>query len=132
MKNRPLAVASVRTVSTASSKSGILASPLRLLLDLVVTRADQPKKRMNDEECKRSGEQQVHKQPHEINLRIQLAITRIGMRLILHKADVRALVARAARLHQVGLIDGRLRIRRRQNFMRAMAVPAPSRLNVSA
>src|SRR5665213_246736 len=130
MKNLPEDFAC--RAAASCSKSSIFASPLRLLLDLVIARADQPKYRVNDEESKRAGEQQVHKQPHKINFRIQLAVARIGMRLILHKTDVRPLVAGAASRNQICFVDRRTWIGCRQNLVGAVAIPAPCRLNIAA
>ncbi len=87
---------------------------------------------MNNEKRKHAGQQQVHEQPHIIDFRIQLAVVRVGVGLVLHKARVRALVAGAASLNQVGLINRRARIGGRQYLMRAVAVPASRRFNIAA
>ena len=67
-------------------------------LDLVIARADQPQHGVNHEERKRAGQQQIHEQADKVEGRIQLAIARVGMRLILHEAGVGARMALAAGL----------------------------------
>ena len=48
-----------------------------------------------------------------IEPRTQLAVVRVGVRLVLHEAEVGAGVAAAAGSHQIGLVDGRCRDRTR-------------------
>src|SRR5271166_2259010 len=74
--------------AAACSKSGILSSIFLLRLDLVIARADQPQDGVNHKERQRSAQQQVHEQPYKIERRIEFAIARVGMRLVLHKALV--------------------------------------------
>src|ERR1035441_976676 len=52
-------------------------------------------------------------------------------KVILDEAQVRVGMAAAARLYQVGLVHRRRRIRRGQNLVRSMAVPAARRLHVA-
>ena len=87
---------------------------------------------MQQEEREHTGQQQVHKQPHKIKPRIQLAVARIGVWLILHEARVGAGVATAASGNQVGRVDGRSGIGRGPHVVRSMAVPATRRLHVAA
>jgi hypothetical protein len=84
------------------------------------------------EKRQHTDQQQIHEQPDKVKARIEFAIARIGMRLIFDEAEVGAGVALAAGLHQIGLGDGRLRIRRGPNLVGPVAVPATRRLNVTA
>src|SRR6185503_2009000 len=132
MKKRsvPGACSSVSVDTCASS--GILASISRVPLDLVKSRTNQPQDGVNHKERKDADQQQIHEEPDVIKCRIQLAIVRVCMRLVLHEALVRASVALAAGHNKICLVDGRARVRCRINFVCAMAVPASRCLNISA
>src|SRR6185437_1139334 len=82
-KNLPVAVVCSVVFSASTTSSGMIAS-VCLVLDLVIARADQPQDGVNHKESENAGQQQVHEQPHEIERGVQLAVVRIGMRLILH------------------------------------------------
>ena len=102
------------------------------VFDLVVPRADQPQDCVDHEEGKHADEKQVHEQAHKVEAGIELAIMRVGVGLVLNKADIGAGVAAAAGLHQVGPVDRRPRIAGGKDFMRPVTVPAARRLHVSA
>ena len=79
-----------------------------------------------------AGQQQVHEQADEVERRIQFAIARVGMRLILHEAGVGARMAPAAGRHQICFGDRRSRVGCRQHIMRSVAIPAARRLHIAA
>src|SRR5664280_266050 len=86
-------------LTASCCKSAILASLCRTRLDLLVSRADQPQYGVNHEERQYPGQQQVHEQADIEEGRIQLAVVRVGMRLILHEAGVSACMTLAAGGH---------------------------------
>jgi hypothetical protein len=57
---------------------------------------------------------------------------RIGVRLVLHEAQVCARVAAAAGLDQVGLVHRRARIRCGIDLVCTVAIPATRRFHVAA
>src|SRR5580704_9237099 len=77
-------------VAACISNSGIVPSISRFIPDLVVACADQPQDGMNHEEREHARQQQVHEQPNEIEPRTQLAVVRVSVGLVLHKAEVGA------------------------------------------
>src|ERR1035441_1361577 len=66
-------------------------------------RANEPQQRVQRKETERAPQQHIHKQPHVIQRRIQLAVVRIRMRLVLDEARVGVRMAPSAGLHQVRL-----------------------------
>ena len=87
---------------------------------------------MDHEEGEHACEQHIHEEPDVVESRIQLAVACVGVRLILHKAQVRALVTLAAGYDEVGLVDRRTRVRRGIDLVSTMAIPAASRFNITA
>lgn len=85
-------------------------SSIGAILNLVVPLPDEPQDGVNEEEGEHAGKQQVHEQADKIQRRIQLAVARVGVRLILNKAQVGADMALAASFYQVGLVDRRIGI----------------------
>ena len=104
---------------------------LQIFLTQVVAGTDQPQRRVNHEKRQHPDEQQVHKQAHEVECRIQLADVRVGVGLVLHETDVGARMALAAIATRLaGSLA--MRIRCRPDIVRPVAVPAARRLHVAA
>ena len=87
---------------------------------------------MNDEKCEHADQQQVHEQPYEIERRVQLAIVRVCVRLVLNEAFVRTFMALAARHDEVCLVDGRTWIGGAVDFMCVVTIPAACGFHVPA
>src|ERR1035438_3959037 len=130
MKNRSPAWLGALLISCL--RSALLASLCRPCFDLLVSRADQPQYGVNHEERQYPCQQQIHEQADKVKGRIQLAIVRVGVWLILHEAGVGARVALAAGGHQVGRSNRRAGGGGRQYIMRSVAVPAARGLHVAA
>ena len=75
---------------------------------------------------------QVHKQTNVVERGVQLAIARVGVRLVLDEAGVSAGVAAATGCDQVRLIDRRVGIGRGQDFVRPVAIPTTSGFGIAA
>src|ERR1035438_3399075 len=97
MKNRSPAPLASLLLSAACSRSGMFSSFCLFSFHLVVSRADEPQNGMDHEEGKRAGQQQIHKQPDKVECRIELAIARVGVRLILDETGIGARVTPATR-----------------------------------
>ena len=87
---------------------------------------------MQREEPKYAPQKQVHEEPGVEERWVQLAIARIGMRLILDEAGIGVRMTAAAGLDKVGRIDWGVGVGFRQNIVGFMAVPATRRLNIAA
>src|SRR5947207_10683580 len=117
---------------TGDSRTSGMGSSLSAFLHLVVSGTDQPQCRMDHEECQHSNQQQIHEKAHKEERRIELAHARVGVRLILHKADIGAGVTLAAGDHEVSRIHGRMRIGGGPDVVSFVAVPAPRRFYIAA
>lgn len=87
---------------------------------------------MNHEERQHTGKEQIHEQSDVVERGIQLAIARIGVRLVFDEACIGTGVAFSAGSDEIGFIDWAARIGRGKNIVGAVAVPTACGLNVSA
>src|ERR1019366_10202554 len=99
VKKRAFMLLTALPSSATRSRSGILSSFGRPCFHLVISRADQPEQGVTHEKRKHAHQQKIHEQCHVVERRIQFAIARVGMRLILHKAGIGARMTPAAGLH---------------------------------
>src|SRR5436305_8991048 len=93
-KKRPAGLTVGWVWTGASSTSSMWTSIGRFLADLMAG-SDQPQHRVDHKKRQYPDEQQIHKQAHEIERRVQLPHPRVGMRLVLPKVHVGARMALA-------------------------------------
>src|SRR5260370_7017124 len=79
----------------------MVSSICRFVLELVDPGADQPESGMNHKECEDACEEQIHEKANEVESRIQLAVARVGVGLLLNELEIGSGMATAACVHHV-------------------------------